>query len=163
MRQVLDHFAARLGAVAARLGAGRHVLVVLELLARLGALVVALRAALAGGCRERTVAGAQGGGQFAALRAIDAGVHALGVVFAPLGDQLGAVVEAGITMDLTVGTSLGALLKVRIVLVGLVGERFRAHGESGQAGSGCAERAHNFTTVHRNLLEQRRPGSAHTL
>ena len=108
MRQVLDHLPARLGAVAARLRAHRHVLVVREFLAGRRAVVVALRAALAGGRRVGTVTGTQSGGQFATLRAIDARVHALNVIFVPLGDQPGAVLETGITLDLTVGTSLGA-------------------------------------------------------
>jgi hypothetical protein len=151
MRHVLDHFTARLGAVATRLRAHRHVLVVREFLAGRRAVIVALRAALTSGRRVRTVAGAQRGCQFATLRAIDARVHGLDVVLVPLGKKIGAVLEAGITMDLTVCASLGARLEVHLVVVVLVGERGRTRGEGDKAHSGCGQRAQSFSTLHGNL------------
>ena len=138
---VLDHFPTRLGTVAARLGAHRHFLVVGEFLAGRRTLVIALRATLAGGCGERTVSGAQSGGKFAAIRAIDARVHGLGMIFVPLGHQLGAVVKTGIAMDLTIGTGLGTLLEVSLVLAALGGERCPARSESGQASSRGGQRS----------------------
>jgi hypothetical protein len=151
MRQVLDHLPARLGAVATGLRAHRHVLVVREFLAGRRAVVVALRAALAGGRRVWTVAGAQGGGQLATLRAIDARVHGLDVVLVALGKKIGAVLETGITMDLAVCAGLCARLEVHVVLVVLVAERVRTLGESSEADSGCGQRTQSFSTLHGNL------------
>ena len=82
---VLDHLPTRPGAVAARLGTLSHVLVVGKLLARRRALVAARRAALAGGAGERALAGGQGVGQLAALAAVSAQLHRLGVLLLTLG------------------------------------------------------------------------------
>src|SRR5262249_56795209 len=70
--QVLDHLPARLGAVPAGFSAVGHVLVVLVLLALGGALVAALRAAVARLGGERAHPRGQGRGQLTAFGTIDA-------------------------------------------------------------------------------------------
>src|SRR5437899_12865038 len=71
---VLDHLATRLGAVAARLGATRHVLVLgIDILTSLAAHVTDLGARFAGGDRRRPPAGDDLGGQRTEVATVGAG------------------------------------------------------------------------------------------
>src|SRR5207302_4752383 len=85
LAEVLEHLAARLGVVPARLGDGGHVLVVSELLALRGAVVAALRAALQHGAGEGALPGTQGRTRLAALGGVGAELRRLGVVLLAIG------------------------------------------------------------------------------
>jgi hypothetical protein len=123
--QVLDHLPARHGTRAAYLGARAHVFIFRELLARRCALITAFRTTVTGGSGKGALPGRQRGGQLAALRAIDAGVHRLGVVFVSLDDQCRAVFKARVALRLTIGAGLGALVEVLGIRVALVGPSCR--------------------------------------
>ena len=114
---MLEHLAARLGAIPARLGAGGHVLVVWGLLTRRGALVATLRATLQHVAGERAFPGAQGRTRLAALAAVGAELCRLGVFLLAVGDERQAVLEAGIALELTVGADFGARHEVLVVFV----------------------------------------------
>lgn len=75
MLQVLDHGAAGLGAVSARLGAVHHMLVVLELLALLRTFVASLRTPVTSRGREAALTRGQLRCEGTIIGAIHAGVH----------------------------------------------------------------------------------------
>src|SRR5262249_17325103 len=104
---VLDHLTTRLGAVAARLGTRCHVLVGFDLLAGGGARVARLGATFANRHAQRAEPSRQPCCRGANFRTVHAQVHRLGVLFLALGNQVGAVVKARITLLLAVRARLG--------------------------------------------------------
>jgi len=132
---MFDHGAAGFGAVPARLGAVRHVFVVLELLALRRACVASLRTSIASRDRERALPRGQFGCERAVLRAIHAGVHRLDVLFSPFRDESRAVVEARIAGYLAIGAHFGALDEVLVMRRGLLAPRLAA-AQSGEPSQG---------------------------
>jgi hypothetical protein len=123
MLQMLDHGAAGFGTVSARLGAIRHVFVILELLAFLRACVARLRAPVTSRGRKRTLTCGQLGREGTVLGTIDTGVHRLDVLFFSVRDESRAMVEARIAGHLAISARLGALDEMLVVLSGLLGIR----------------------------------------
>ena len=118
-----DHGAAGFGAVSARLGAVRHVFVVLELLTLLGTFIASLRATVASGGRIHALPCGQLAGERTELRAIHAGVHRLDMRCFPFFDEARAMVEAGIARYLAVSACFGAFREVLVMHAGLLGRR----------------------------------------
>src|SRR5262249_50795336 len=114
---VLDHVAARLRAVTARPGAALHVVVVLELLTRLGAVVAELGARLAGGHRAWPLAGGELGRHGAEVAAVGAQRQRAGVLLLALAHQVGTVPGARLALQQARRALLGALVEVVVLLV----------------------------------------------
>src|SRR5207253_1960489 len=114
---VLDHVAACLGAVAARLGTALHVLVVGVLLAGFGAEVTDPGASRASGRRRRPPAGDDLGGQGAEVAAIGARRQAVGVLLLAPGDQLGAVPGARLALQHAPNQGVATRLLLAVQLV----------------------------------------------
>lgn len=127
-----------LGAGAASLGASGHFFVVGNLLAGDSTIVTTFRATFRGMGGEVALAGAQRRAHLAAIRAVHAEVHALGMFLFPLAHERRAVMEARVARHLAVSAGCCALQHhggVRIVFRFLGGERGRAHDEEGQSQS----------------------------
>lgn len=108
----LRHCEAFFGALAARLCACDHLLVVRHFLAGGSALFTTFGATLCCNTRESALSSAQGRAHLAALGAIDTEMHALGVILFPLAHERSAVMEARIALNLAIRTHGRALQQV---------------------------------------------------
>lgn len=106
---MLDHLAALFFALAAGSRALCHHLVVLELLAPLGALAAGDRAGFANVDAERPGSRDDAGGGGTDFRTVQARSQRLGVVLLTLNDQLGAVSGTGVAFPRTFIAFFGAL------------------------------------------------------
>ena len=106
LAEVLEHLAAFLRAVVARLGTSSHVLIVWHLLTRGGAIIATLRTALQHVAREGTATGTEGCARLAAFATIGTELRRFRMFLFALGEQRQTMLEAGVTLNLTVGTNL---------------------------------------------------------
>ena len=124
----LRHVAAFLGAVAARLGTSGHLFVIGNFLAGGCTVVTTLGTTLRRYGGEITLSCAQRRAHFAALRAVHAEMHALGMFLFPLAHERCAVMEARIARHLAIRANACTLQHVGGVWT--VGrERGRVHNE----------------------------------
>ena len=136
--QHLHHLVTLLGAGAARLGASGHLFVIGKFLAGDSTIVTTFGATLRSMGGEVALPGAQRRAHLAAIRAVHAEVHALGMFLFPFADERRAVMEARVARHLAVSAGCCALQHhggVRVVFRFLGGERGRAHDEEGQSQS----------------------------
>ena len=108
MADVLNHLPARLGTIAARLGALLHVIVVLEVFARFGAGVTRLGTRLASGHGHWTVAGDHFRCRRAKVGTVGTGAERLEVVLLAVGNQESAMVRARFALAHAIGACLPA-------------------------------------------------------
>jgi hypothetical protein len=151
MIHAINHFTACLCTSTTGLSASCEVLVRREFLTFGSALVTGLGTCFTSEGAQRALACDQPGGHGAEIRTIDTEQHRLGVGFVARGDQLGAVTEARVAVDLAVSTSLGAL--VHLLMLGVT--FFSVCLDPGQAcepGSHHPQHPERFSTVHRYLL-----------
>src|SRR6516162_1323835 len=148
---ILYHFAAGGGAVAAGLGALRHVFVIGEFLTGGVAFVTRFCTGIAKDGRQDALPSSQLGRRATDFTTINAQLHGLGVILVPIHHKPSAVVIAGIAFLKAFGAGLGALVEVfRMFGVGLV-SRCPASSKSRQTGCPGAQNSQDFSTVHNRV------------
>jgi hypothetical protein len=152
MGHATDHVTARLCAIPTGLSARCEVFVRREFLTLGGALVAGLGTCITGEGAQRALARDQPGSRGAEIRTIDAEYHRLGVGFVARVDQLGAVLEARVAVDLAVSTGPGALVTLPMLRATFFSVRLDP-GQDRDPGSHHPQQTERFSTIHRYLLE----------
>lgn len=154
--QHLHHLVTLLGAGAARLGASGHLFVAGNLLAGGSTLLTTFGATLRSRRGEVALAGAQRRAQLAAIRAVHAEVHALGMFLFSLPHERRAMMEARVAHNLAVSAGCCALQHhdgVRVVFRFLGGDRGHADDEEGESQSHRTQRDRSVIHGHRLSLQ----------
>ena len=103
------HFATCLSAIATRLGASDHLLVVGKFLAGGSTFIAAFGTTFRASDRERALPCAQRRAHFAALRAVHTAMHALSMFLFAVSYERSTVMKACIALNLAIGTNRRAL------------------------------------------------------